>query len=164
MIKSCFYCKISWGGKCSFTAVSFPSAVWYLFRRAPVLTLHGEPLRTFPQTSNLVLRAREGGRERHPYSVTQAPSLAHRHTPLTQLPSRDHPSEASDQAPWMHHDAEKRRVPWGHLHLSTRMPTTCLEPGLDLPWHPTCSSRKKSICRCRLPSASCNSNKVITEP
>lgn len=125
-----------------FYTVSFPSAVWYLSRRPQCWLCTGGTSWGHSPRPPIWCWEQERGRqrERHPYrSVTQAPSLAHRHTPLTQLPSRDHPSEASgSQCPrGCIHDARKGGC-HGATFISTRMPTTCLEPGLDLPWHPTC--------------------------
>ena len=65
MIKSCFYCKISWGGKCSFTRLAFNLLSGTSLGGPDADSAQGNLLRTFPQTSSLVLRAREREAERH---------------------------------------------------------------------------------------------------
>lgn len=146
-----------------FYTVSFPSCL-VLFRRPQCwLCLGGTSWGHSPDLQSGA-ESKRRQRERHPYrSVTQAPSLAHRHTPWRGSLPWDHPSEAQwKSVPVDASTMPEKRVPWGPTFISTRMPTTCLEPGLDLPGTHLPAAPGKSICG-RLPSASCNSNdKVIT--
>ena len=66
MIKSCFYCKISWGGggEFSFTRLAFHLLSGTSLGGPDADSARENLLRTFPQTSNLVLRAREREAER----------------------------------------------------------------------------------------------------
>lgn len=65
MIKSCFYCKISWGGEMFFYKVSFPSAVWYLSWRPRCWLCTGEPPEDIPPDLQSGAESeREGGREK----------------------------------------------------------------------------------------------------
>ena len=114
--------------------VSFPSAVWYLSRRPRCRLCTGEPPEDIPPDLQSGAESkREGGREK---DTLMEVSPRHTHTPLTQLPSR-RPSLWSRCPRGCIHDARKGGY-HGATFISTRMPTTCLEPGLDLPWHPTC--------------------------
>lgn len=89
MIKSCFYCKISWGGKCSFTRLAFHLLSGTSLGGPDADSAQGNLLRTFPQTSSLVLRAREREAERKTPSQKCHPGTL----PGTQ--ARTHPPDAA---------------------------------------------------------------------
>lgn len=154
-----------------FYTVSFPSAVWYLFGGPSVDSARGNLLRTFPQTSNLVLRARESGRQRERHFLQKChpgTPLAHRHTPLTQLPFPEiiplKPVEVS--APVDASIDARKGGCHGATFISTRMPTTCLEPGLtDLAPHLPRNTPGKAYAPAACPTPAVTLMKrLVTEP